>query len=141
MMFKKGARGAGVGVVLFFGLACAGMASDVQGTAVMIDGTPWAVDICESGAVHNFDGIELRGMDGRRLRIQTKSDGKANIFLLEQGADVGKDLGTCGTGAFHTTGLTINSIVALAGEATIACEGEVAVQGTIKVDRCATPLF
>lgn len=122
-------------------LACAGLASDVRGTNLTIDGAGWQVETCESGAVHNFNGIQLTGTDGRRVRLETRPDGTAQVYLLEAGATTGADLGSCATGAFETTGLTVNDIVALQGQATLACDGDTKMMGTVQVDRCATPLF
>lgn len=130
------------GGLLFFTLACSGLGAGVDGTALTVDGSPWAVDTCESGAVHGFSGVELSGMDGRRLRVQTLPDGQAQVYLFDVGAATGQDLGVCGTASFRPTGLTVNDIVALEGGGGLSCTGgPVEVVGEVQVTRCATPLF
>lgn len=129
-------------ITALFGLACGGMSADVQGTSLTLDGAPWPVDLCTSGEAVGFDGIELTGTDGSRLRFETNPSGTADVYYLAPGASSGPHLGACATAAFNRTGLTVNDIVALEGGGTVACEGgEHSLSGTVAVARCAVPLF
>lgn len=141
MVLHRNVRRLGLGAAVWMVLACAGLEADVAGTHVSVGGQPWPVELCESGAVYGFEGIQLQGSDGRRLRIVTQADGTAEVVLFDVGAPTGTSFGNCATAAFTTTGLTVNDIVALQGAATLTCTGEPTVDGAVQVDRCATPLF
>lgn len=131
---------AAAATVLVLSLACGG--ADVQGVSLTVDGSPWAVDTCTSGAALGFDGVELTGTDGSRLRFATRPDGTADVIYLVAGSTTGPNLGNCAVMAFNQTNLTINDVKALQGGGTVSCSGgDHAVDGLVAVDRCAVPLF
>ena len=128
--------------VFVFSLACAGLEPDVGGTLLAIDGEAWTATACQSGEVFGFEGVQLEGADGRRVRLHVQPDGKAEVIVMQAGQTTGTSLGACAEVAFERTGLTINDVVALEGGGQVACTGgEVSVEGEVAVSNCATPLF
>jgi hypothetical protein len=140
-MVRRALRKVVAGTTVLAVLACGGFAADVSGTTLTVDGAPWTVVTCESGEALGFAGVELTGEDGRRLRLQPQLDGQLAVVMMPADGVTGTQLGVCGTGAFHQTGLTINDVTALEGTAELACKGEPSVEGSVRFGRCATPLL
>jgi hypothetical protein len=117
-------------------VACFACTSKVEGS-LEVDGAPFAIDECRSGQALGFNGIQLNGKDGRRVRMLAMADGTTNVALFGKDAAVGDQLGQCGTLAVKAQNSRINSINNLEGSAHLDCAAfGHSVVGKIKFENC-----
>jgi len=128
-------RSVGV-LVALVGFAC-GCTSKVAGS-VTIDGQPFTVAECRSGAAFNFSGIQLADASGRNLRLVQRVDGGISAAVFAPGQAKGDMFdGSCGTIEIRTQNSRINNIRNVEGKATLSCTGNGhTLDGTIEFENC-----
>jgi hypothetical protein len=114
-----------------------GCASKVEGT-LQVDGAPFQVERCRSGAALGFPGIALVHGDGRSIRLlASQRDGSVAAALIPAGAAVGIDLGPCGSIELREQSSNVNNIQNQQGSATLSCEREGhQLSGSIRFENC-----
>ena len=86
-----------------------------------VDGAPFAIAECRSGAAFGFSGLQLADASGRRLRLMQMVDGSTAVAIFPPAAERGDRLGACGTLTLQTQNSRINNIQNVKGEATLDC--------------------
>jgi hypothetical protein len=106
--------------------------------SVEINGEKLQVESCRNGVVHGFRGVELTGTSGVRLRIAATPSGEAEVFVIDAGATVGKQVpGKCGALQISDQNSTINDVKNVEGKATLDCTADgFTVKGEISFENC-----
>jgi hypothetical protein len=66
-----------------------------------------------------------------RLRIAATQTGEANVVVMPAGAQVGKEVGRCGSFEVTDQHSTINHVKNVEGKATLDCADGMAVKGHV----------
>jgi len=120
-------------VVLIVAIGCQ---SKITG-ALQVDGATFAVQQCRSGQVFGFSGIELRDLNGRRLRLLASADGTCTAAIVRGDSATEDRLGPCGQMTLQTQSSRINQIVNVKGHAKLNCEAAGhKVAGDIEFENC-----
>ena len=93
------------------------------GGSMTVDGQPFAVSECRSGAAFSFSGIQFADATGKRLRLMQEAGGGVTVALFQPGAPRGDTFGACGTIQIETQNSTINNIRNVKGKVDLSCEG------------------
>ncbi len=111
--------------------------SHVDGT-ITLDGKPFKVAECRSGAAYNFSGIQLADAAKTELRIMQKVDGTIAVAVFAPGAARGDTIGgDCGTIAIKTQSSTINNVRNVEGHAKLSCAGAGhTIEGAVDFENC-----
>lgn len=121
-------------VLPFLMVTC--VCSNKLGGDLKVNGKPFAASSCRNGSVHGFSGVEVSGPAGRIRVIQTPT-GEAQVVLFAAGAQVGSDLGVCGTIQVSDQNSTINDVKNIEGKATLKCAADgVTIEGTLTFENC-----
>lgn len=113
------------------------MCSNKLGGDLKINGEAFAPSSCRSGAVYGFAGVEVTGAGGRRLRVLHTPTGEAQVVLFASGAQVGTNLGLCGTLTVSDQNSTINDVKNVQGKAQLKCAADgVVIEGSLQFENC-----
>lgn len=111
--------------------------SNKLGGDLKVNGEAFSPESCRNGAVYSFSGVEVQGKGGRRLRIIQVPTGEAGVVLFAPGAQVGTDLGVCGTISVSDQNSTINNVKNVQGKAQLKCAADgVTLEGSITFENC-----
>jgi hypothetical protein len=121
-------------VILVIVAACT---SHVDGT-ITLDGAPFKVTECRSGAVHNFSGIQLADEHSTQLRILQNVDGTIAVAVFPNNALKGDTIGTdCGTIRIESQSSRINNIRNVEGAVKLSCTGAGhTIEGSLNFENC-----
>ena len=107
------------------------------GGDVSVNNETLELDSCRSGVVYGFRGVEVTAKSGVRVRVGATPTGEAHVFVMAAGAEVGKDLGACGTFQISDQNSTVNDVKNVQGKATFDCSAEgFTVKGSFNFENC-----
>lgn len=125
------------GLVVLLAVGPAAACSNKLGGDLKVNGQPFAAASCRSGAVFGVSGVEVTGKGGQRLRVVQLPTGEAQVVLFAPGAQVGSDLGVCGSIQVTTQSSTVNNVRNVEGKAQLQCTADgVTVAGTLTFENC-----
>ncbi len=121
--------------VVFLGLMVS-CSNKIEGD-VTIDDARFAIESCASGQRNGFFGVDLKGSDGRLLRLVQLPSGEPQVFLFAAGGSSSADLGPCGSLSVEIQNSTINDIKNIRGQAQLNCTSdEHQVKGSVTFENC-----
>lgn len=111
--------------------------SNKLGGDLKVDGEAFGASGCRNGAVYGFAGVEVTGKGGRRLRVIHTPTGAANVVVFASGAQMGSDLGACGTIQVSDQNSTVNDVKNVEGKALLKCAADgITIEGTLTFENC-----
>ncbi|HEY0254903.1 MAG TPA: hypothetical protein VGC41_25430 [Kofleriaceae bacterium] len=122
---------------LLFAIGLAACTSHVSGD-LTVDGTPFKVTTCRSGAAYNFSGLQITNDQGIQLRVMQKVDGTVAVAVFAPNAAKGDTVSdNCGTIKIETQNSKINNVRNVEGSINLACEGAGhKVAGSLTFENC-----
>ena len=121
------------GLVLVAALGC----TNKLGGDVVVNDEKLELDSCHSGVAYGFRGVEVVAKSGVRVRVGATPTGEAHVFVMLAGAEVGKDLGACGSFQISDQNSTVNDVKNVEGKATFDCAAEgITAKGSFTFENC-----
>jgi len=107
-------------VVGLLALSSTGCSAKLSGS-ITLDGKAFSPESCRSGQASGFNGVDLVGGDGTKLRLVSLPNGQSSALLFPAGAATAIELGSCGTFSVERQNSQINEIHNVKGSATLSC--------------------
>jgi hypothetical protein len=110
--------------------------SKVDGS-LTVNSSPFSVTHCTSGQLSGFNGVDVLGVDGSRLRLVEEVDGSETVIQMGTGAQPVTMKG-CGKIDVEPSNVSVNGVRVLRGSAQMDCtEGALHVAGNVTF-QCGT---
>lgn len=107
------------------------------GGDLTLDGEKVEIESCRNGSIYGFRGVEVSAKSGARVRVAATPTGEAHVFVMPKGADVGKELGACGSFQIADQKSTVNDVRNVEGKASLDCSANgIAVKGSFTFENC-----
>jgi len=121
---------------ILIALWCVAGCGSVDGT-LKVDGAPVALARCHNLARIGLSGVDLDLEDGRTVRLFREGDDLVEVgFFSDPASDLGVSLGPCVEGEATETNVRSGDIFHVRGEATLACEDPVTLEGSLAFGGC-----
>jgi hypothetical protein len=100
-----------------------------------IDGARLRYEGCSNGATQGYNGAEIRGADGTRVRLVSEVDGGSKVIVFRPGAERGVVLEGCSR--VDMTQSTSRRGGSVRGRASVLCDDKgIHVEGTVLLGSC-----
>ena len=110
----------------------AAQTGQVSGT-LNVNATPYPAIRCSAGQANGFNGVDVYGSDGSRIRFVAEVDGTSSVIYFTPAAGAaGVTMKGCSTLNVRPSGVVVNGVAMVNGNAKVACQaGAVRIDGFI----------
>jgi hypothetical protein len=105
--------------------------------ALTVNSSPYSVTHCLSGQLSGFNGVDVLGVDGSRVRLVEEVDGSETVIQMGTGATP-VTMKACGKIDVQPANVVVNGVRVVRGTAQMDCtSGELHVAGNVTF-QCGT---
>jgi hypothetical protein len=101
--------------------------------SLSVNAAPFSPTHCMSGQLAGFNGVDVLGVDGSRLRLVQEVDGSSTVIQMGTGATP-VTMKACGKIDVQPSNITINGVRVMRGTAQLDCtSGQLHVAGNVSL--------